>query len=110
MYNQNQRPIFSYTAVAIGTLAVGVLISLGSDGTWWLLGLAALSWGQAALLRREIRTSGVPLRLFSATSWILLGFALVSLIASSSTRIIGDIVVLLIIALSFVGPRMRRAR
>src|SRR5262245_32952967 len=110
MHNQNQRQILSYTVVAVGTLAVGMLLTLSSGGTWWLLGLAALSWGQATLLRREIRTSGMPLRLFSAASWTLLGFALVSMLTPGWTRIICDLLVLLIIALTFVGPRMRRAR
>jgi hypothetical protein len=116
MHNSNRRLFIVYTVAASVVLSIGLLLSLGSDAasgarnTWWLLGLAVLSWAQALLLRREISTSGRLLRLFSALSWALLGFALVSLFSSPSVRILGDLVVLLIIAATFVGPRMRRAR
>lgn len=101
--------------LATAIIVIGVLISLsditgGTGGTWWLLLLSALSWIQVMLLRREIRTSGLLVRMFSVVSWALLGFAVVSLLSAVPARIIGDLLVLFILAVVFVGPRLRRAR
>lgn len=115
MSKSNQRLLFSYATLAAIMLTVGFVVSLhnaadGTSGTWWLLCLSALAWGQAMLLRKEIRTSGVLLRLFNAVSWALLGFAGVSLFSAVPARVIGDVIVLVILAVAFVGPRLRRAR
>lgn len=110
MSKSNQRLFLSYSVVATIALASGVLLSVTDGGTWWLLLLALLVWLQSLRLRREIRTSGVLLRLFNAVAWTLLGFALMSLLQPVSARLLGDLIVLLILAAIFVGPRMRRAR
>jgi hypothetical protein len=110
MSNPNQRLLLSYAMVATIALATGVLLSISDGGTWWLLVLAVLAWVQSINLRRQIHTSGLLLRLFSAVAWTLLGFALVSLLPPVALRLIGDLVVLLILAATFVGPHMRRAR
>lgn len=114
MSHRNRHRLMHYTIIAAIVLAAGLLISLSpvnyAGRTWWLLLLAVLAWGQGTLLRRDIITSGLPLRLFSTLSWALLGFALVSLLPGQA-RLIGDILVLLVAVTSFfVGPRMRRAR
>jgi hypothetical protein len=113
MSNPNQRTMIGYTFAAGLVLTIGALISVtnepGSAGTWWLLLLAALAWFQSTLLRREIRTSGRMLLLFVVSSWALLGFALVSLLPPVAPRILGDLVVLLVIA-AFTWPRTRSAR
>lgn len=110
MSKSNQRLFLSYSVVATIALASGVLLSVTDSGTWWLLLLALLVWLQSLRLRREIRTSGILLRLFNAVAWTLLGFALMSLLQPVSARLLGDLIVLLILAAIFVGPRMRRAR
>lgn len=110
MLNRNRQRMVRYAAIAAVTLATGLIISFRADGTWWLLLLAGLAWLQVLLLRREIVTSGLPLRLFNTVSWALLGFAAVSLLPDT-THLIGDIVILLLaLASFFVGPRLRRAR
>lgn len=71
--------------------------------------MAALSWGQALLLRREILTSGLLSRLFNAVSWALLGFAVATLLPPP-TRIIGDGVVVLIVLATFFATGQWRGR
>jgi hypothetical protein len=90
-------------------LLVGLVISFRSHGIWWLLLMAVLAWAQGRVLRREISTSGLPLRLFNTISWALLGFAVTSLLPDPA-RIIGDVVVLLLAIGAFIHTRLRRAR
>lgn len=110
MYENTRKRLLRYTVVAVVAIIAGLIISFRSGGTWWLLVMAALAWIQALLLRREIVTSGLPLRLFNTVAWSLLGFALASLLPDPA-RIIGDVVVLLIAIATFVvAPHVRRAR
>ncbi len=115
MPKTTQQLLVRNAIVATAVLAIGVLLSISTSdtnggGTWWLLALAGLAWGQSVLLRREIHTSGRLLRLFQAVAYALLGFALVSLLPISLARLGGDVLVLVLIAAAFVWPRARRAR
>lgn len=111
MYSENhRRHRVRYAVIATAVLSIGLAISLQAGGTWWLLLLAAMAWVQTLVFRREIMTSGLPLRLFSTVAWALLGFALVSLLPDPG-RLIGDVLVLLVAVASFlVGPHLRRVR
>jgi hypothetical protein len=115
MPKSSQRLLLRNGIVAAVVITVGVLLSISTSetsgaGTWWLLGLAALAWLQSSLLRREIYTSGRLLRLFQAVAYALLGFALISLLPVSPARLVGDLLVLALIAAAFVWPRARRLR
>lgn len=106
--NKNAR-IARYIAAAAIALCAGLLISFGRDATWWLLAMSALAWFQSLSLRREIITSGLPLRAFHIVSWALLGLALAGLLPMP-TRIIGDVVVLLVAAALYISASTRRTR
>jgi hypothetical protein len=105
----NQRMLNRYIAIGALVLLAGLVISFRARGTWWLLLMAALAWAQSRVLRREITTSGLPLRLFNTISWALLGFAITSLLPDPA-RIIGDVVVLLVAVGAFIHTRLRRVR
>ncbi|NTV66017.1 MAG: hypothetical protein HGA65_21125 [Oscillochloris sp.] len=96
--NRNARSrIVNDSIIAATTLCAGLLISFGHHATWWLLAMAALAWLQTLRLRRDVSTSGMPLKIFRIVAWSLLGLAVVGLVAMP-TRIIGDAVILLIAA------------
>jgi hypothetical protein len=108
--NKNARArIARYIAIASIALCAGLRISFGRDATWWLLAMSALAWVQSLRLRREINTSGLPLRIFHIVAWSLLGLAVVGLLPMP-TRIIGDVVVLLVAAGLYIGAGTRRTR
>jgi hypothetical protein len=98
-----------YTFIAVIALCAGLLISFGRYATWWLLAMAALTWLQTFRLRRDISTSGLPLQIFHIVAWSLLGLAVVALLPTP-TRIIGDVVVMLIAAGLYIRASTRRLR
>ncbi len=111
MYSENHRKHrVRYGLIAAAVLSIGLAISLQAGGTWWLLLLATMAWVQTLVFRREIMTSGLPLRLFSTVAWALLGFALASLLPHP-IKLAGDALVLLLALASFLaGPHLRRVR
>lgn len=98
-----------YIAIAACVLIAGMLISFGRHATWWLLALSALAWVQGRNLRREISTSGAPLRIFHIVAWALLGLAVVSLLPMPA-RMIGDVAVVLVALALSIGQLTRRTR
>ncbi|NNJ09391.1 hypothetical protein EKD04_003515 [Chloroflexales bacterium ZM16-3] len=108
--NKNARArLARYIAIAVVALCAGLLISFGRYATWWLLAMAALAWLQSRRLRRDIITSGLPLKIIHIVAWSLLGLAVVGLLPTP-TRIIGDGVVLLIAAGFYIHASTRRIR
>lgn len=109
MRNQNRARLIRSLLSAGLALGAGLLISFGRFATWWLLALAALAWIYSRYLRRDLSTSGSPLLIFHIVAWALLGMAVSSLLPNP-TRIIGDVVVLLLAAGVYIRQTTRRIR
>jgi glucan phosphoethanolaminetransferase (alkaline phosphatase superfamily) len=106
--DQNRRLIRDSVIAAVLVL-VGMALSVSPGGTWWLLGLAALVWAQTTLVRTLPRRSPLMQELYRALAWLLLAFAALSLLPEA-LRPLADVLALLAVAATVLGPKIRRAR